>query len=267
MNNLFPLVSSLAMGRSIKAVCLIAAPALFAVTLLAGAAVAVDYSDYWYCNSVEDFLDCRPVSTTTALVLEPTYLKWGKEQGIPGMEGEILPGNRREALYSFYRYVHETLLPDVVLAKDAPDVGVEVTVGEPHVVMFGPAGTVTDRAENFARIGYERWGHYMTPRFGMLNDGTLMVSVYIGGEVVNPKAPVELVNYVSRDGGKNWMHIATYDNLPGPHSSYNNASTEDPLHSPAPVGPVPKAASEPLMPKCRLRLAHLLLNGGRSSRK
>ena len=68
--------------------------ALLGMLMLAGSAEAVDYSDYWYCNSLEDFLDCRPYDQRP--VLEDIYLQWGKDQGIAGLQGEILPEQRRE---------------------------------------------------------------------------------------------------------------------------------------------------------------------------
>jgi hypothetical protein len=190
--------------------------ALLGILVLAGSAFALDYSDYWYCNSVEDFLDCRPYYGNTGLVFEPLYLQWAKEQGIGGLEGEILPGQRREALYDVYRLIHKQFLPDVVLAANAPDAGVKVMVGSPNIVMFAPEGKTADREGNIAKLGHlgpslraeGRWGQYMFPQLNKLKNGMLLVTVYVGGDSA---AGRQYLYYVSDDGGQNWQHFAVYD--------------------------------------------------------
>jgi hypothetical protein len=97
-----------------------------------------------------------------------------------------------------------------VIPHAAPDVGVNVVVGEPHVVMFGPEGNVEDNEGNSARLGFERFGNYMFPQVCRLRDGRFLVRVYVGAEDPRYKKPTELLNYLSDDGGKNWQHIACY---------------------------------------------------------
>ena len=188
--------------------------ALLGMLMLAGSAEAVDYSDYWYCNSLEDFLDCRPYDQRP--VLEDIYLQWGKDQGIAGLQGEILPEQRREALDLVYKRMIKECLPEAVVAADAPDAGVQVVVGEPHVVMFAPEGKTADRFENIAKLGHlghslrveGRWGQFMFPSVDQLRNGLLVVTVLVGGDT--PEGRTYLY-YVSDDGGRNWRHYAAYD--------------------------------------------------------
>ena len=185
-----------------------------AMGALAGSASAVDYSDYWYCNKLEDFLDCRPYDRRPQL--EDIYLQWGKDQGIAGLQGEILPEQRREALDLVYKRMIKECLPEAVVAADAPDAGVQVVVGEPHVVMFAPEGKTSDRDGNIAKLGHlgyslsveGRWGQFMFPQVDQLRNGLLVVTVFVGGDT--PEGRTYLY-YVSDDGGRNWRHYAAYD--------------------------------------------------------
>ena len=59
-----------------------------------------------YCQSVEDVLD---TGAHAVVHDDPTraslLLKWGREQGLPGLEGEIPLSRRRQALESVYREI------------------------------------------------------------------------------------------------------------------------------------------------------------------
>ena len=107
-------------------------------------------------------------------------------------------------------------LPEAVVAADAPDAGVQVVVGEPHVVMFAPEGKTADRFENIAKLGHlghslrveGRWGQFMFPSVDQLRNGLLVVTVLVGGDT--PEGRTYLY-YVSDDGGRNWRHYAAYD--------------------------------------------------------
>jgi hypothetical protein len=144
-----------------------------------------------YCESVEDFLDCRPIVTAGNVPgTEKILLKWGREQGIEGLEGEIPLSRRRQALDRVYRLIMKKYLPDGVVAASAPDAGVKVVVGEPRVVMFAPEGKTADRAGNIARLGHlgpnfrkeGRWGQYMFPEVNRLKGGLILVRVSVGGD-------------------------------------------------------------------------------------
>ena len=57
---------------------------------------AYEQSFEGYCQSVEDFLDCRPIQTAgNNPEAENLLLKWGREQGLQGLEGEIPLSRRR----------------------------------------------------------------------------------------------------------------------------------------------------------------------------
>jgi hypothetical protein len=193
----------------------------FLVTTSVGAAepteaekAAYNQSFDGYCENVEDFLDCRPYQTAgNNPEMESLLLKWGREQGIQGLDGEIPLGQRRKALDSVYRLIMKKYLPDVTVANKAPDVGVKVTVGEPRVVMWAPEGKTSDRAGNIAKLGHlgsnfateGRWGQYMFPEVNRLRDGRILVRVSVGGD-----ANRNYLNYMSADGGRNWTHFAQY---------------------------------------------------------
>ena len=115
---------------------------------------AYEQSFEGYCQSVEDFLDCRPIVTSgNRPGTEDLLLQWGREQGLQGLEGDIPLSRRRQALDWVYREIMRQFLPDVTVANKAPDAGVKVTVGEPRVVMWAPEGKTADRMGNIARLG------------------------------------------------------------------------------------------------------------------
>jgi len=130
-----------------------------------------------------------------------------------------LPENRIAALTAVHELIAKRYLEGIVLPHQAADVGVNVEVGTPHVVMFGPEGDIEDHEASVAKIGFERFGHYMWPTVGLLRDGQLLVRVYVGGEDPNYLRPPEWLNYVSADGGHNWRHFACYDQVQGMKSS------------------------------------------------
>ncbi|MBM3803328.1 MAG: exo-alpha-sialidase [Acidimicrobiia bacterium] len=178
------------------------------------------------CRTLVDFLASRPnvspattvdpVAATTRLRgVEEKVLQWGREKGVTGLAG-VIPENRREAaLKSVYETMAEKTMSTVVLPDKAPDVGVKVTPGEPHVVMFAPEGKVNDRIESISGIGYERWGHHMFPSIHRLRDGRLLARVYVGGEGASPgrfrsAGPHYTLDYLSEDGGQHWLHFASF---------------------------------------------------------
>lgn len=203
--------------RSRRGITLAAAAAM--AMILCGGVGAVDYTDWWYCNSIEDFLDCRPYHANTSYMMEPILLQWGKEQGVRECQGEILPEKRREALYAVYRLIRKKCLPDAVVASEAPDAGIKVTAGEPRVVMFAPEGRTADREGNIKKLGHlgpslaveGRWGQYMFPEVNRLRSGHILVRVNVGGD-----ADRNYQDYISDDGGLNWTHVARYfeDEMP-----------------------------------------------------
>jgi hypothetical protein len=180
---------------------------------------AYEQSFEGYCQSVEDFLDARPFQTGgNILGTEDTLIRWGIEQGIQGLDGEIPLSQRRKALDSVYRLIMKKYLPDVTVWNKAPDAGVKVKVGEPVVVMWAPEGNPADFYGNVAKLGHlgptlareGRWAQYMGPRINKLRNGMLLVTVYAGGD--RPvKGEYQFFYYVSDDGGKNWRHFAAYE--------------------------------------------------------
>ena len=79
---------------------------------------AYEQSFEGYCESVEDVLD----TGAHAVVhddpkRESLLLKWGREQGLPGLEGEIPLSRRRQALELVYREIRRRYLPDATLAR------------------------------------------------------------------------------------------------------------------------------------------------------
>ncbi|MDA0660941.1 MAG: sialidase family protein [Planctomycetota bacterium] len=171
-----------------------------------------------YGATLADYLNYRPHQTEP--VAEERVLQWGKEQGIVDLTPDnSSPEARSMAFTPVHKLIAERYLKGIVLPHQAPDVGVNVQVGTPHVVMFGPEGSVEDHAESVARIGFERFGHYMWPSVSRLRDGQLLVRVYVGGEDPRYPLPHEWLNYVSADGGHNWRHFACYDRVQGMRSS------------------------------------------------
>lgn len=195
--------------------------AIVAAALLIVVAAGPSSGASEYCRSLEDFLDCRPYKNATGPVMEDLLLQWGREQGVPDLGGPIPADRRPAALGSVYKQLIKQYMGSVVLPDEAPDAGVRVRVGEPYVVMFGPDGSVTDRDGNIAKLGFDRWGHYMFPYVHRLRDGHLLVRVHVGGDdsrysfmlPMYAKGSDELFNYLSGDGGKNWLHMAVYDKI------------------------------------------------------
>ena len=64
---------------------------------------AYEQSFEGYCQSVEDFLDCRPISRRDHdnPERESLLLKWGREQGLQGLEGDI-PLSRAVRRWTWY---------------------------------------------------------------------------------------------------------------------------------------------------------------------
>jgi len=178
------------------------------------------------CRTLVDFLGYRPeLNPPQALDpfgfaawqrgAEERVLQWGREQGIAGLEGVIPENRRKAALTSVHETIAKKYMTTVELPDKAPDVGVKVTPGEPHVVMFAPGGKVLDRIESIAKIGYERWGHHMFPSIHRLRDGRLLARVYVGGEGASPgryrsARPHYTLDYLSEDGGQHWLHFASF---------------------------------------------------------
>ena len=76
---------------------------------------------------MEDILDCRPHQTAgNNPETESLLFKWGREQGLQGLEGDIPLSRRRQALDLVYREIMRKYLPDVTVADQAPDAGVKV---------------------------------------------------------------------------------------------------------------------------------------------
>jgi hypothetical protein len=175
-----------------------------------------------YCKTVEDVLDTGAHAVRLdhpKMVLrdkESPLLKWGREQGIKGLEGEIPLSRIRQARELVYREIRRRYLPDAKLADEAPDAGVKVIVGEPRVVMWAPEGKTADIAGEKARLAHlggtlakeGRWGQYMFPQIAKIRGGMLVVQLYVGGD--SPEGRKYLY-YVSDDQGRNWRHFAAYD--------------------------------------------------------
>ncbi|MBM3802019.1 MAG: hypothetical protein FJW26_06850 [Acidimicrobiia bacterium] len=177
---------------------------IFGLTVASSAVWPAEYGD-----SVPDYLNYRPHVTNPSA--EEKVLQWGKEQGVPGLEEPTLAARRNAALTAVHEAIAKRYLMGMSLPGKAPDIGVKVRAGKPHVVMFGPEGNVEDQEGNAARIGFERFGHYMWPSASRLRDGQLLVRVYVGGEDPRYTRPPEWLNYLSGDGGRNWRHFACYD--------------------------------------------------------
>jgi hypothetical protein len=169
------------------------------------------------CQSTEDVLD---TGAHAVVYDDPTreslVLKWGREQGLPGLEGNIPLSRRRQALELVYREIRRRYLPDATLADDAPDAGVKVTVGEPRVVMWAPEGKTADIAGEKYRLRHlgrpvaaeGRWGQYMFSQIAKIRDGMVVIQVHVGGDSPGGR---NYLYYVSDDHGKNWRHITVYD--------------------------------------------------------
>jgi hypothetical protein len=170
-----------------------------------------------YCESIEDILD---TGAHAVVHDDPTrdslVLKWGREQGLPGLDAPVPLSKRREALDSVYREIKRRYLPEAVLAQDAPDAGVRVIVGKPTVVMWAPEGKTADIAGEKYRLRHlggsiaaeGRWGQFMFPQLAKLRNGMIVVQVYVGGDSPGGR---KYLYYVSDDLGKTWQHITVYD--------------------------------------------------------
>jgi len=183
---------------------------------------AYEQSYEGYCKTVEDVLDTGAHAVRLdhpKMILrdkESPLLKWGREHGIKGLEGEIPLGRIRAARELVYREIRRRYLPDATVAADAPDAGVKVIVGEPRVVMWAPEGRTADIAGEKARLAHlggtlgreGRWGQYMFPQIAKLRGGMLVIQLFVGGDT--PKGR-KYFYYVSDDQGKNWRHFAAYD--------------------------------------------------------
>jgi len=184
---------------------------LFAsAALLAAAGAAAAHPPYG--ARLTDFLNYRPHATEPAVAA--SVLQWGRDQGVVPPEG----GSDDDEAYRelVHARLAESLLPDAVLPREAPDAGVEAELGPLRVVMFGPEGNVEDNAGNTERLGFERFGHYMFPSICRLRDGQLLVRVFVGGDGgEDPRypRPPEWLHYLSDDGGAHWRHVACYDRV------------------------------------------------------
>jgi hypothetical protein len=171
-----------------------------------------------YCQSIEDVLD----TGAHAMVhddptSESLVIKWGREQGLPGLEGNIPLSRRRAALELVYREIRRRYLPEATLAEDAPDAGVNVIVGEPRVVMWAPEGKTADIAGEKYRLRHlggslaaeGRWGQYMFPQISRIRGGMLVLQVYVGGDSPGGR---NYLYYVSDDQGQSWRHFTVYNN-------------------------------------------------------
>ncbi|MDA0661196.1 MAG: sialidase family protein [Planctomycetota bacterium] len=222
------------------------ASVVLASTLLGGASWVAADSSLEPCRTLVDFLSSRlnvnpattidPVSAKTHVRrMEEQVLEWGRSEGIPNLEESIPEDKRSAALASIYETIVKKYLSTVVLPDNAPDVGVQITPGEPHVVMFAPEGKVNNRIESIAKIGYERWGHHMFPSIYRLRDGRLLSRVYVGGE--GPSSPERFrysgphsyLNYLSRDGGQNWLHFASFHQAENMDMNFTTGFDERPL--------------------------------------
>lgn len=171
-----------------------------------------------YCLSVEDVLDTGAHAVVhDDPTRESLLIKWGREQGVKGLEGPIPLSRRRQALDLVYREVRRRYLPQATLAEDAPDAGVKVVVGKPRVVMWAPEGKTADIAGEKYRLRHlggsvaaeGRWGQYMFPQISRIKGGMLVVQVYVGGDSPGGR---NYLYYVSDDMGKTWRHYTVYDN-------------------------------------------------------
>jgi hypothetical protein len=170
-----------------------------------------------YCKTIEDVLD---TGAHAVVYDDPTrdslLLKWGREQGIQGLEGKIPLSQRRQALELVYREIKRRYLPDATLADQAPDAGAKVIVGKPRVVMWAPEGKTADIAGEKYRLRHlggsiaaeGRWGQYMFPQISKIRGGMLVVQVYVGGDSPGGR---NYLYYVSDDQGKTWRHSTVYD--------------------------------------------------------
>lgn len=177
---------------------------------------AFNRSHEGYCQTIEDFLD---TGAHAVVHDDPTrdsvLLKWGREQGIPGLEPPVPLARRREALNRVYRELKQRYLPEATIAEEAPDAGVQVTVGEPRVVMWAPEGKTADIAGEKYRLRHlggsiaaeGRWGQYMFPQISRLRTGQLVVQVYVGGDGPGGR---NYLYYVSDDRGRTWQHYTVY---------------------------------------------------------
>lgn len=170
-----------------------------------------------YCQSIEDLLDTGAHAVVhDDPTRESLVLKWGREQGIPGLDGNIPLSRRRQALDSVYREIKRRHLPDATLAENAPDAGVKVIVGDPRVVLWAPEGKTADVAGEKFRLRHlggsiaaeGRWGQYMFPQISKLRNGMLVIQVYVGGDGPGGR---NYLYYVSDDQGRNWRHFTVYD--------------------------------------------------------
>ena len=84
---------------------------------------------------------------------------------------------------------------EIIDPYDPPDVGVKVTLGEPRLLMLGPAGELT-------------WGPYQNPTIWRLRDGRLIVRVLSYQDIgYNPDVDWTYFYFVSSDGGESWTYF------------------------------------------------------------
>ena len=170
-----------------------------------------------YCQTIEDVLD---TGAHAVVHDDPTrdslVLKWGREQGLKGLDGKIPLSRRREALELVYREIRRRYLPDATLAENAPDVGVKVVVGEPRIVMLAPEGKTADIAGEKHRLRHlggsiameGRWGQYMFPQISRIRGDMLVIQVYVGGDSPGGR---KYLYFLSDDKGKTWRLCTVYE--------------------------------------------------------
>lgn len=170
-----------------------------------------------FCESVEDVLDTGAHAFVhDDPTRESLIVKWGREQGLDGLDGDIPLSRRRESLERVYGEIRRRYLPDAMLAEDAPDAGVDVVVGEPRVVMWAPEGKTADIAGEKQRLRHlggsvaaeGRWGQYMFPQIARIRGDMLVIQVYVGGDSPGGR---NYLWYVSADRGATWRHVTVYD--------------------------------------------------------
>lgn len=147
------------------------------------------------CRSLADFL-----MTTVEVIPQEAILRWGREQGmdLPPVSADLIPKEQlRRTLLPVYARIAQTYLGQCVLPWEAPDAGVEVSVGEPRVVMLGAPG---DR----------HWGHYMWPTIYAVPGG-ILVRLIVGEDVPPHFQDNRFVHFFSADGGAHWTHLAADD--------------------------------------------------------